>query len=295
MFAIAFHESEYVFYEGQIGYGRAVWPAPVLSVATLIANQEDTRNIPESHTLVTQMVFREDSFDPVTRIRRGRIYKWADSHSQPHSWKVQPHPAYTDEMTAAGSIRKNLFTWSAWPAFRELGGPTSRPMIALGSRDAYTLWRAVDIERIVTGEDLITLRAKSALGLLPEVNIEVIPAAGRDKVLELVDKLLNTAHRAGAESTIDSARAVAQWCIGVWLAERRGDGKLRQEDLGRLANMLREEKDVASHMGHVLARLHSRTKPNEQERYESRALREDDGDLAVAAVGMLLRELGWAR
>src|SRR5437016_5369490 len=163
MFGIGFHDSEYVFYEGQIGYGRAVWPAPVLSVATFISNPEDTKAIPESHTLVTQFVFREDSFDPVTRVRRGRLYKWADGYAQPHQWNVQPHPAYNEELARSanfgGQLAKPPYTWAAWPAFQQLGQRMNRPLLALGAKDAYTLWRVVDVERIVTAEDLLTLRA----------------------------------------------------------------------------------------------------------------------------------------
>jgi len=40
--------------------------------------------------------------------------------------------------------------------------------------------------------------------------------------------------------------------------------------------------------------LHSRNKPNEQERYSSRPTLEDDAELAVKAVACMIRELGWA-
>jgi hypothetical protein len=298
MFAIAFHESEFLYYEGQVGYGRAIWPAPVLSVATVIAQPEDIKNISESNKLATNHVFREDSFDPVTRIRRGRMYEWAQGYSQPHSWNVQPHPAYSDEFTRGthrgGALRKSLFTWQAWPAFQKLGGPLSRPLIALGSRDAYTLWRVVDIERIVTNEDLLTLRARGALGVLPELNELAIPEDGRAKVIDTIAKLADGAYRAGSpESVVDLARAATQWSLSVWLANKRGDPKIKMADLGELVKML--ESDRTKSVAQILARLHSRAKPNEQERYESRPLSEEDAEFALASVAMLLRELGWAR
>jgi hypothetical protein len=112
MFGVGFHESEYLFYEGEIGLGRAIWPSPVLSVATLVKEPDDTKGIPEFHTLVTEFVFREDSFDPVTRIRRGRLYRRADAYAQPHRWHVQAHPAYSGEANI-GPLHKNLYTWVA--------------------------------------------------------------------------------------------------------------------------------------------------------------------------------------
>src|ERR1043165_4394277 len=99
MFGIGFHESEYVFYEGPIGFGRAVWPSPVLSPASVIARKEDANQLPEAATWLHKVVFREDSFDPVTRIRRGRLFKWADGYAQPYRWQVEPHPAYSTDMT----------------------------------------------------------------------------------------------------------------------------------------------------------------------------------------------------
>ncbi|EQD40246.1 protein containing Restriction endonuclease, type I, EcoRI, R subunit/Type III, Res subunit [mine drainage metagenome] len=43
----------------------------------------------------------------------------------------------------------------------------------------------------------------------------------------------------------------------------------------------------------ALARLHSRAKPNEQERRDTRPVMEADAEYALAAMGLLLRELGW--
>jgi hypothetical protein len=296
MFAIAFHESDYLFYEGEVGNGRGIWPSPVLSVATFIKQPEGTKDIPDAAAWLANFLFREDSFDPVTRIRRGRMYNRADAYPQPHRWNVHPHPARSDEQrrdTRFGLIPKDLFTWTAWPAFQQLRGPTSRMLIALGVKDAFTLWRVVDIERIVTGEDLLTLRARSALGVLPELAIDAIPKDGRDKVIETIDKLANAAYRSGPESIVDLARGATQWSLGVWLADKHGDPELRKKDLGALIKLMEEDKgkDVAMLVG----RFHSRAKPNEQERYESRPVSEQDAEFALASVGLLLRELGWAR
>jgi hypothetical protein len=43
-----------------------------------------------------------------------------------------------------------------------------------------------------------------------------------------------------------------------------------------------------------LARLHARNKPNVQEEKGTRAVTEDDAEYALAAVGLLLREMKWA-
>jgi hypothetical protein len=225
------------------------------------------------------------------------MYGWPAGESQPHEWKVQPHPAYKkDNLLAAnsgGTISRTLFGFVAWPAFRELGGPTSRAQIALGIADAFTMWRVVDIERIVTGEDLLTLRARGALGVLPQLNEDAIPKNGREKVFETVGKLADGAYRSPPEAVVDLARSAAQWCLGAWLADKKGKLELRKEELGPLANKLRDEKGLSSQVAHAIARLHSRAKPNEQERRDSRPIHEGDAEFALASVGLLLRELGW--
>jgi hypothetical protein len=221
---------------------------------------------------------------------------YATPGSQPQEWNVQVHPAYHEEDLAAkvygGWIKKRVNAFQAWPAFRELGGPRSTALIALGTAEASTLWRVVDIERIVTGEDLLTLRARSALGVLPELNHAVIPEDGKAKVFETIDRLSNSAYRAGPEDIIESARATAQWCLGVYLANQRGDPKLRQKDIGELVTLLQDTRLLQS-LAQIFARFHSRAKLNEQEKYKTRAIREDDAEFVLAAVGLLLRELEW--
>jgi hypothetical protein len=295
--AIAIDENQLLHYEGRSSqYGHALWPSPVVSVATVLVNPDETQQIPQNNFLPeVRMVFREDSFDPVTRIRRGRLYKWSGTH--PEDWHVQPHPAYPEELLAArihgGKLKKRLYAFYSWPAFQELKGQRAA-LIALGTKEAYTLWRIVDIERIVTAEDLLTLRARTALGVLPELNRDAVPQDGRREVIEMLEKLVDTAYRAGPESVAHLARDAAQCCLGVWMANRRGNSKLRQQDLGPLAKMIEKEKSVSSNVAHTLARLHSRAKPNEQERFSSRPVCEGDAEFALAAVGLLLRELGWA-
>ncbi len=297
MLVIGFEEHrQWLVYEGDGSYGHAIWPAPpMLAIATVMKTPGETSKIPKSNFLnEAPFIFREDSFDSVTRIRRGRLYE--AQKLRPTQWRVQPHPAYPREEWEAsfnrGELDKRLYGFQSWPAFRELAwrGATST-LIALGTTEAYTLWRVVDIERIATGEDLLTLRSRSALGVLPELDPAKVPESERSKVLETIDRLSNSAYRAGPEDVVESARAAVQWCLGVWLAARKNDPTLLKEDLGSLAKML--EDDRSKSIAQLLARLHSRAKPNEQERYKTRPVQEGDAEFALASVGMLLRELEW--
>src|SRR6266853_1884063 len=122
--AIGIDDSQFFIYEGDGHYGRPLWPSPVLSIATIVVRPEDAQGIPNTNYLAqVHLVFREDSFDPVTRIRRGRLYMWRGTN--PEDWEVPDHPVYKEETgynrTYAGLLRKRLYSFHSFQAFRELG------------------------------------------------------------------------------------------------------------------------------------------------------------------------------
>ena len=218
MRSIAISAEQALIYEGEGNYGHGLWPAPILTVATVLLNSDGLIDIPSTMNLhVNPLLFREDTFDPVTRIRRGRLYK--KPGAQPQQWWVQPHPAYSEEVgfhrNSAGWLQKSLHGFNAWSAWAEVPKDARNTMVALGTQEAYTLWKIVNIERIATSEDLLTLRAHGALGILPELREENIPDDARAKLVEVFTKLSDVAYRAGPESVIDRARDLAQWSLGV--------------------------------------------------------------------------------
>jgi hypothetical protein len=243
-----------------------------------------------------KLIFREDYFDAVTRVRRGRFY--ASPGTQPQEWRVQAHPAFSGEpggRDLQGWLIKSLHGYQAWSAFPEQKNRIGKAIVALGTRSAHTLWRLIDIERTAIGDDMVTMRARTSLGLLPELVLELIPSRGREKLVETMDKLSDAAYRESPEAIVDRARAVAQWAIGAWLAERDNDERLQTTDLGQLAIRLGDGNQVTRGLAQIIARLHVRVKPNEQELRGLRPVTEADAELALAATGLLLRELGWAR
>ncbi len=166
-------EDRRVFYEGPSNIGIAIWPSPFVSVATPIRTDQDLNSIPVQTSVgQASLVFREDHFDPVTRIRRGRFYNRAGA-TQPQMWSVQAHPALPSDsrsVGAGGLIKKLVFSsfdFSARVNFKDLIAVGS---VALGVQGAMTLWRVIAIEQISTGEDLVTLKARSNLGVIPEIS-----------------------------------------------------------------------------------------------------------------------------
>ncbi len=289
---IGFFSQTKLWFEGESHYGYGLVPMPVITLATVITDAEALGRIPKSSDLMdAKLVFREDSFDPVTRIRRGRFY--FNPGAQPSLWHAHWHSFMPSQ--ALSDIQ--LITFQRWPAAQELAASKGELLIALGVADAFTLWRVIDVERISTADDLVTLRARASLGLLPDLSPEAIPLCGRSQVLSVIEKAIESAYRAGPESVIDRCRDAAQASIATWLAKELGDDSVRALDLSPLLERTEKaltdrQPAVLLNAGRIIARLHAR-KPNEQIKRGTRANKETDAEAALANLGLILREMGW--
>ncbi len=316
---LGIEEDRHLVFEGtHLWDGRGLWPVPMITPASIraAASREPAEGLPQKNVPLlvnATTIFREDFFDPVTRIRRGRFYKKENAQM----WEASPHPALnlgvmssygpTIEVykrlvnASTGLIRiGQLLTFQSFPfshLFRD--SRIHNANVELGFRESPTFWRVIDAEPISTGEELVTLKARGSFGAMPEIESNKIDDIDdRSKVVETIEKLVDTIHRAGPESVVDNARNAAS---AILLAALRQHGKdVRGKDLGDAI----KEFEKHPHLGklgivlstaRIVARLHSRTKPSEQERREHiPAIREQDAELAVLCVGTILRDLGWA-
>ena len=102
-------------YEGLEDPVLPVVPRPTVTQAKLIKREEDWNDLPTgiAHSPMS-WVFREDTFDPVTRTRRGRLFE--PEPAQPKQYRVLPDP-YEDPhgrtTGAQGRARKNLYAYKA--------------------------------------------------------------------------------------------------------------------------------------------------------------------------------------
>ena len=260
------------------GVFREVWPPPVVSSAMFIAG--DQKPVAAMLELPrASYMFKEDSFDATTRIRRGRFYR--------RDGDVRTVPARRHD-------GPDIHPWIQ--SFLAEGLRPSARLAAIGVEDS--LWRILDAERISTGEWLVTLKARSGAGLLPEVDADKVPELGRVEVMKAVDHMVDVAHRETPGSIVDVARNTAALLMGVYAAGPGTDAKIRHKDLGEVcAHFERhhelKKKEVAISTGRILARLHPRNKYNEQQRFNLRPITEEDAAFAVSAVGLLLHEFYW--
>lgn len=277
-------------YEGSGFFGWALWPSqPFLSIATVARAESDYEVIPDRTDLGhAKLLFREDYFDPATRVRRGRFY--TRNESQPSEWSVPPHPALSDEQRQAGRdgrLQKRLFSFHDWPARIHISEKAPYATIVLGVKQAATLWRVIAIEQISTGEDLVSLKSRSNMGVLPELSEEKVPPDHRQRVSECADRLVDTAYRGGPEGIIDRCRDLATATLGALLEDPA-------KDLSDLANVAaKQNRLLLSSTARILCLLHSRAKPSVQFKRSVLHPTEDDAALALECAASMLREVGW--
>lgn len=291
MVNIGIEKHQALVYEGSGTHGRGVWPSPVITSAKFAYPSEGNLTAHSSSDRFGYR-FREDSFDPVSRIRRGRFY--LGEGSQPQSWRVSRHPGNPLDSIAPDihGFRKELETFYASPIWHKYVKDSKElPVVLLGEDDCYTVWNIVSVESISTGENLVTLKARSSFGILPHIYEDKIPEAFLVKFKSALGHFTDEVHRSSPTSVIDRARDVATLALLAYFDLRKESAK----DLGKLIKML--EKDnltIAVNSANIIARLHARAKPSEQERRELHQIREQDAELAVQCIGTILCEIGFA-
>lgn len=291
---IGIDENNHFVYEAIGTWGHAIWPLPVLTPAKTFYVSEGKLVADQGTTLFEcKCLFREDSYDPVVRIRRGRFYY--SCGQQPAEWWVLNHPVFPDEQkreAPPGAIRKRLVTFYGRPFDADAKKETrERPLILLGWHDRFTIWTVVNIEAISTGEDLVTLKARTGLGVLPLLDESKIPETYRSAVIESLERFADEVHRSAPVSVIDRARDAASHVLLAYFNALPNNAK----DLGELAKQLdSRQMIIAASSARIIARLHARAKPVEKLRRRMRQIREQDAELATQCVGTILCELNWS-
>lgn len=286
-------------YEGLEGPVLPVVPRPTVTQAKLIKCDEDWNDLPTGiSNSPMSWVFREDTFDPVTRTRRGRLFE--PEPKQPAQYKVLPDPyedPYGRSVGAQGRTTKTLYAYKARVALLREPQQGMGLKLALGVRNAASVWRIIQTEVVANGCVMVTLKSLSAFGILPALDTAKIPAEFAAVISQTIERALDSAFRESPISVIDQCRNALAVLLSRWLVAEGHDRSILGDDLGRIATILGRspyDKGVVSNLAQVFARLHSRGKSNE---VNSRGLRDpvdEDAELALRTIGFALRDIGWA-
>jgi hypothetical protein len=169
--------------------------------------------------------------------------------------------------------------------------------LALGLPQAVSAWRIVQTEALATGGIMVTLKSLSAFGILPGLDVAKIPEEFRKPAAQALESVLNSAFRETAISVIDHCRDAMSVLLSRWLVANNHDRTILGADLAKIASVIDEPPynlHCVSWLANLIARLHARGKSNEAHRRGFRDPVDEDAELALHALGFVLRDIGWA-
>ena len=231
-------------YEGMGAADIPSVPTPSVTQAKLIEAEGDWQSLPRGLSVdPLHWLFREYSFDPVTRARRGRLFEPHPGQPQPNHHRVGPHP-YEDplmrQVGAGGRVAKTLYTFTACHPILNLPNQGQGMTLALGDTRAASSWRIVQTEALANGSVMVTLKSLSAFGIIPAVNYAQVDAEHRPAVADAIERVMNSAFREAPTSVVDHCRAALTLLLSRWLVQtRREDEGALALDLGLLATRMK--------------------------------------------------------
>ena len=236
-----------------------------------------------------KLLFLEEQYDLLSRLRRGRVYQWEHGGGK---WYVHD-PLRRDQGRAIAQMGYRFEMYLVTYQCDRLSGFSERnyPKVILGHIDHSTSWTIASIEGSAGGGPILTLRADSYLGLLPQLDPVKAPPDVRNELEDRLQRVVDSVRRLDPGTTIDCCRHALAIIFGQL-------GNDRTLDLGpSIEAYLKESKgseEVRTWAGKIVARLHSRTKPNEAMKREIRALDDGDAQLAIECLAAVLKDVGWS-
>lgn len=290
-----------LIYEGWGQPNVPAIPTPHITLATLIKSPEDWKSLPASFDQSSLgWIFREDSFEAVTRTRRGRLYFFPGG-SQPNLTPVTPHP-YEDPFGRSagqgGITRKMLYTYMACTPLLQESNQGQGSTLALGTSGAASSWRVVQTELLASRCVMVTLKAHSAFGILPEIEMTKISTEHQTPVMDAFNRALDSAFRETPISAVDQCKNAITVIVARWLVQEGYEKSILDKDIGEVAKAVLSDPHkmfVVGNLAQVVGRLHARGKGNEQHAREARSPTEDDAQLALESLGLIIRDIGWSK
>jgi len=290
--SLGIDERDHIVYEGHIDWGgRPIIPSPNVFGIQIAETPEQACTFSKRSPDPNRLVFREDGFDPVSMVRRGRIYE----RDKGYPTECHVYPINQAELIESripnGVVKKELICYQRYPLHAR---HTSQKLYAaIGDRTAYSMWRIVSNDATCFGEELVTMRPLYYLGTLPDLSPERIPDTWRAKVAETVGKVVGAMHRADANSIVELCRHGASAALLAYLDENIQD--MNKTDLSDLAKKAEQaQRRLIANSAKMLADLHSRVKPNMQMHLNCRPISDRDAELAVQCLSFILTDLGYA-
>ena len=297
---LGFDRNKYAFYEGECTNGYRIMPPPSVTPIRFM----DNGVIPEidrGHEQLPLRIFREDDFDTVTKIKRGRVFKCSDK-PQPQQWYASDafNPPRSSIMrrksfmeAPEGTISTRLTTYIPDMLFDHKN--LSQVKVILGQDNHITFWKIISAEANLVGTPVLLLKATQNYNDIPKIINTNLDEKVANEIKASLEKIESSINRQSATEVIDRCRDTLSIVFGHKSGDRNKDlSDAINSYLNQITNATIKSDDLCASAGKIVARLHSRGKPNEQSRFNLSAPTEDDADLALNCMRLILRELGYA-
>lgn len=289
---IGFREgTKELFEEFNSGAAHLIPRSIVVTAGEFVTKGKKSSVLPRiSHVPLIEsgMVFREDSFDPTSRIRRGRFYKKGNSS----------HKEFCFEGGRSEPVRH----------FGSLGNEDivtniTGKYVALGFGDHISNWDILVVEAISTGEFLFTLKSRSFLGILPDLDKSKMPESFKKAISDKVEKVVHDSFFATPSSIIELCRDAAT--SAVYAFNSQHNVEKGEDDLSNALKFFKaycDKKDDELkdhfynifHCGKIIANLHNLNKSVKQfQNSEIRPMDEKDAELSIYCLGQMLKDFKW--
>ena len=227
-------EAQGLWYEGTQAWLRRVQGQPIILPFVIV----DERLRPD-------WLFVEDYFNSSTRIRRGRLFERDESKN---GWPAGTVSRFPNQDTHNPSNAFNVNrAYRTADAHLKLGTE-----ISLGDSGASSRWIVVLSERIGQEGCFVTLKAKTHLGVLPELIVSAIPAGSRRDVQVAVEAVVEAATLQAPQAAIDACRNAACYIISAKYPASSPKGT---NDLGPLVRHLVERDEAQADAGDLIRLL----------------------------------------
>ncbi|NRQ43093.1 hypothetical protein HRH59_11105 [Rheinheimera sp. YQF-2] len=235
------------------------------------------------------LIFLEDIYEPAAGIKRGRVF------CLPISNKDWMQSVFVRQVEWAGvapaKVQEQYFYHYQIYNMHHYISDTKSNQAILGNGEYASFWKVIAVEQVFGSDVVVTLKSTRSNGVLPVLLSNDISAEDYQRLSITLDEVQTANRKISPFHLVESCRSAAACAVGIAISDPVPDlGKA----LSKLA-ALAPQNTISQYTGNIIARLHSRAKPNAQAQHGTRDLTEEDAQTALHSLSLLLVELGLAK
>jgi hypothetical protein len=248
---------------------------------------KEIKSLPNS-ILESRLVFIENDFDPIARIKRGKLYSFDNEISQPVN--IYPYQAFSgifQIQATSAQLSVQAYKFNSYHLTKYFN--PRKTFFIFGNSRFETRWRILTIDSSVTNEEVYLLQEVNSIGAIPSLDKNNIPTLSYQELEKEYNSLLAELN-SSPESVIDHCRDMA---TSLLTAISGKTDKQERIDLGKLISSIDEKYKLIKSSAEIINRLHPRRKPNEIERLGLNNLTRAEADFAIQCIFQIIREMKW--